>query len=428
MQDIYFHCTGSYRLGNFHTHVKLHFCVRFSCEFVVNIELAKGCLCEGHHISDVALFSVENTIPVSEELLEPMTYVIQESVDAGNYTNLREFYRSVKVGEAGVCGYSECLPDDDNSTTSGMSRILGNLESDDDSDKGPYADQFHRSLGKSNGAKASSTSGSANAAEEDSYEKIDLVGLASPIIISFLATSFALIQFSWKQHVKYHFLTSNWQGLDNKSEKGVTDDENLRQELLKLPASELLERLSQKMDGVSEDDIRLAKNSLPDTSALVRLVFEANCSPTTAELLFLESLNLSELYDILVRGRNHDSDDLAQDDASNVDTDGGSDSEEQPGLKAAGNGGSFIFERGDDSDEIQFMDNYPTDNEINAALDDVDKPKKGLIELIMSSMSARSHAREYKESSNRPTGGSKKAWKRLGSSLRDIIHHEVSFR
>lgn len=262
-------------------------------------------------------------MPVSKDLVHAMSYAVQERVDNGESTQLANKYKSIVLGEQDCKSPDQCK---------GRKILKENTEE-------KFAD------------------------EQSTYEEMDFTELITPIAISLLATSFSLIQFLLKRPFRASFSTPYHGKLRHDDSEQVLGDTELLQELLKLPASELLTRLEKA--NVSQAIIGKAINVLPDTTALIDLVFENYCSLVAKDILILHRLEVCELHDILLKSRPID--------------------EESE---------MFIC---DEKDQDLNSNHFPTEEEINNAMNDIDKPKNKLIRLIMSYASVRSALSQHRE-------------------------------
>lgn len=199
--------------------------------------------------------------------------------------------------------------------------------------------------------------------KSESFEEMDIYNLSFPILISVLATSFTLAHFLWYEHFN-HILYIFFYG-GTKRGQVMSYDDHLRGKLVGLPASALLKRL--RNQNVSKDALNQAVNSLPDTSYLVELVFECSCSDEAKDILFLHKLEFSELHNMLI---------------SNNEVDIGT-----------------MYAIGEKHETKSAPSDFPTNEEINTAINNTESPKKKLIELVLSSSSARALAKKLREDS-----------------------------
>jgi len=192
---------------------------------------------------------------------------------------------------------------------------------------------------------------------EDKEDRLSIMQMISAIFPTLLCTTIGLLM---HLRVKYHFFLSRLSQrfmiknrfakarrhllahtiiLNRHNFDGPDEDEDLRESLLSMTASELLEELREK--SVSQTSLNEAMNCLPSTLALVDLVYRHKCSQKCKDMIFMETLSQLVLYNLLIK----------------------------------------VVERKDSNDDLDTK-------MINKALDDVHNPKGKLVSLVLSSADA----------------------------------------
>ena len=121
--------------------------------------------------------------------------------------------------------------------------------------------------------------------------------MLAPIVISYFATSLAVGIFTWNEYFERYIkrppikknvvFTSSAQ-----------DVARLKSSLLKKSAHDICNEL-RNMHDVYEGALAEAMEILPDTSALVALIFEQQCTQLNKDLFHLRGLSLLELGDVV---------------------------------------------------------------------------------------------------------------------------------
>jgi len=289
-------------------------------------------------------------MPVTNELQALISTAMSYSLFDGTYDELEKIYNDKKFPGYESFSGGECKEDPDN-----------------ESFENPLVKSRRFLVAGSpvaNAGNAGSTSASGSGGgggDGDEFKPLSIRDLIAPISISVIATTLAVSVFLWKIYSRRYFEVTHQGIRDDALFENAKKDAELKEKLLALTASELIDILC-GMEGIDEDDIRVASDFLPDTSVLAMLIFDHECSQVNRDLIYLRNLSILDLVKLLKQA-------LKDNEAIlKVHRDSDAESSSSPCPS--------------DSSNYRYL---PSLEDIVDAANDINDPKRKLIGLILSS-------------------------------------------